>query len=324
MDTGGIGRYATEVTKRLTAGADVIVPLRATFRIRDPLGPLKLGSAIRRAGGDVFWSPGFVPPLSANLPYVVTLHDLIHVQYGTALQRAYYHTCIRPLARRADCIVTVSEHSRKQIAMWLGIRGERVAVTPPGVASAFSPMVRPAERERPYLLYVGNYRVHKNIERMIEGFARSGISSDCALVIAGPPDPALAAVASRFRVNESFEFTGTVVEERLPSLYRGSLGLVLVSLEEGFGLPVLEAMACGVPVLCSASIASAEISEGAALHVNPRDIDAIAAGMRSLVEDQALRERLGRAGPERAAYFSWEKTANEIRNILSRVVAEAE
>jgi glycosyltransferase involved in cell wall biosynthesis len=168
-----------------------------------------------------------------------------------------------------------------------------------------------------YVLCVSNRKRHKNEVRVVEAFAGSGLASKKKLVFTGKPTAELANLIERNRVTHRVHFAGVVQEERLPSLYRGADALIFPSLYEGFGLPLLEAMACGTPALTSNITAMPEVAAGAALLVDPTSVEEIAAAMHRIVSDMPLRQQLREKGLERAAQFSWAITAGMVHKLLA-------
>ncbi|HET7331972.1 glycosyltransferase family 1 protein [Dyella sp.] len=315
---GGIGRFSREVSSRLRLGGATVELLGIRTKIHNPLGPLMIARRIKRQPMDVFWSPGFLPPTTCNVPTVVTIHDLIHRRHGGFARRQYYDHCIRPLARRAQSILTVSHYSRNEIIDWLGCSECEVKVVSNGVSELFQPEGIALDMGRPYFLYAGNHRRHKNTERLIRAFASSSALNECILAFTGIPDATPMEWAARDRIGERVRFLGKLDEAALAAAYRGALAVVQISLEEGFGLPVIEAMACGTPVLCSATTALGEVAGEAAILVDPIDTDAIRFGMENLVENGSRRSKMRALGLRRAAMFSWDSVASRTFEALQQ------
>ena len=152
---------------------------------------------------------------------------------------------------------------------------------------------------------------------MVEAFANANLDPRLQLVFTGEKTAALANAIEKQAVSSRVVFVGTIPENRLPALYRGARALIFPSLYEGFGLPVLEAMACGTPVVTSNVTAIPEIAGDAALLVDPRSVEQISRAMETIVEDGALRQRLVDKGVKRAAQFSWTKTANKVQKVIA-------
>lgn len=314
---GGIGRFA----KHVLAGIDYH-PVSIAW---DPASPIDSWRLTRNLGGltrkDLFFSPGYSSPLFCESPFVLTLHDLNHIdrpENSNLTKRFYYATVLRRACNRAAKILTVSEFSRRRIVDWSGVPEEKVLNVGNGVELVFNPEVTPYELPFPYLLCVSNRKRHKNEFRTVEAFARSGLSGSVRLVFTGNLTPDLADCIQRNQLDRSVYFVGSVPEEQLPSLYRGAEALIFVSLYEGFGLPVLEAMACGTPVVSANATALPEVAGDAALLVDPTSVEQISEGMQRILNDTTLRQRLRVKGLGQAARFSWDYTATKVRELLSQ------
>lgn len=309
----GIGRFASELLARLEAERLEGLPLL------HPVEPLWLPSVLLRRRPDLYFSPGYNAPRWSPVPFVFTIHDLIHVHFGEeagAVKDVYYRFLVRPATRRAARVLTVSEFTKRELLEWAGIGEEDVVVVGNGVSAAFTPNGDPSDPGYPYVLYVGYRKPHKNVPRLLEAFARSGIPDEVRLMLSGPPDEATTALAGRLAIGERVVFAGPIPEVDLPAYYRGALAVALPSLYEGFGLPAVEGMASGTPVLASRAGALPEVVGDAAILVDPYDVDSIAGGLREIVEDDEVRAELRRRGLERAQKFSWERTAERARHVL--------
>ncbi len=313
----GIGRYAQEVLSRFPLEEDQLLRLGRKWPIKHPLTPFYLARAIKQKQPDVFWSPGFIPPAMSKVPFIFTIHDLIHLHFASKVHIAYYNFVIRPLSKQAFKILTDSEYSRQEILEWANISQDQVLAVPIGVDGKFRPNCPKHNIGEPYVIYIGNRKRHKNIERLLRAFAASGLAKKIRLAISGRPDAKIIGLASKLNIYERLTFLGFIQEEYLPAIYRGALALIYVSLYEGFGLPPLEAMACGTPVLTSNLTSLPEVVGDAGMMVNPYDVDAIARGLQSIVEDSDLREDLRRKGLERVKVFTWERTAELTWQVIS-------
>lgn len=313
----GIGRYAREILER-KPGSHRVTYLNSNWKIKNPVSPWLLGAAINRGTADLFWCPGFMPPARCRVPYVVTIHDLIHLHYGTALHRIYYNQIIRRLLPEAASILTDSAYSRDEILEWSGLSSDLVNVVPLAVSPVFCAAGEVHDPGYPYILYVGNRRIYKNIHRLIEAFGVGCRNSDVKLALSGAADPELLALAKRVGIADRIVFLGRIDEALLPALYRGALAVAYVSLYEGFGLPPLEAMSCGTPVLSSNVTSLPEVVGDAGLMVDPLNVEQIADGLMRITEDGPLRAELVRKGLERITLFSWEACATKTWDVLQR------
>lgn len=257
-----------------------------------------------------------MPPLSSPAPFVFTIHDLIHLHAAGGLRAAYYETVIRPLCRKAYKIVTVSEFSRNEICEWTGLSADHVVKVCNAVTEDFTPRGPAFSPGYPYLLYVGARKPHKNLRRVLQAFARSGLPGRCGLLLSGNPDGDLQRLAVGLQIANDVHFAGYIHEAELSSYYRGAIGVVMLSTYEGFGLPALEGMACGTPVLCSNTTSLPEVVGGAALLVDPESIEMMADGMQRIVHDETLRAELIRSGLLRCGIFNWDASASTLSELL--------
>lgn len=313
----GIGRFARHVL----AGLDYRpVPLAS-----HPAAPLDAWRLTRALGqvtrNDLFFSPGYNSPLFCASPFVFSVHDLSHIycpENSSPLIRLYYATVLKRACHRAAKIITVSEFTRAQIVEWSGVPPEKVFNVRSGVDPEYHPGDDCYGLQFPYLLCTSNRKRHKNEFRLVEAFAKAALRAEMHLVFTGNPTSELSDCIERHGVTPLVHFTGLVPEEKLPSLYRGAEALVFPSLYEGFGLPLLEAMACGTPVVTSNVAAMPEVAGDAALLVDPTSVEQIAVAMKRIVSDTSLRHQLRESGLSRAAQFPWAYTAARVRELICR------
>ncbi|HEX3067612.1 MAG TPA: glycosyltransferase family 1 protein [Thermoanaerobaculia bacterium] len=258
-----------------------------------------VGRAADRAKIDLFHAPHYVVPFT-SVPFVVTVHDLIHLRHPNPLARMYARQMIGRAVRRSRRVLTVSESVKREIVAAFGCGEEHVVVTPNGAGAPFAAVGTAAEGR--YFLYVGNDKPHKNVDVLVDAFEKI---DGATLVLTGAP-------FDRFRERERVVVSGFVSDDELAALYRSAIALVMPSREEGFGLPALEAMACGCAVITSHAEALVEITGDAALHVDAT-IDALASAMQRVASDAALRGELARRGIERAKNFTWLRCAERTR-----------
>jgi glycosyltransferase involved in cell wall biosynthesis len=262
------------------------------------------------SGADVLHHPLTVPAPRPRRPSVLTLHDLLHRELPSSFsraERAFRRFAYEPAARRATRVVTVSEHARGQIIRCLGIPPERIVAIHSGVDHERFARTGPTESPTaaPFVLYPANLWPHKNHERLISALARvEGI----ALVLTGAPSLRLDALKDHAR-REGVELHHLGYVDDLAPLYRGARALVFPSLAEGWGAPVVEAMACGCPVAASDSPAVAEAAGGAAALFPPDDVAAMADAIQRVTADDGLLEQLTGQGLERAAQLTWSGAA---------------
>jgi alpha-1,3-rhamnosyl/mannosyltransferase len=283
---------------------------------------------------DVFHGPDARIPRLGKVPLVATVHDVFSLdsdQWADAGFREKKRRAYADLAARARFLIFVSSWSRDRFLARHPVEWSRIRVVPEGVDPAFG-RVAPGEaasvRARlglppGYLLFVGQISARKNAVRVLEAFASLPPSAP-PLLLAGPRKHGWEEVRDaheRLRLGERARFLGHVAEGDLGPLYAGARALVFPSLDEGFGLPVVEAFACGTPVLASTAGALPETAGGAALLVDPTDVDAIAGGMRRLLEDETLRRDLAAWGKARAADLTWEAAARRTLEIYREAAA---
>ncbi|MBN7809337.1 glycosyltransferase family 4 protein [Algoriphagus sp. H41] len=304
----GIGRLYREIMARKPDAVDAL-PLRVEKNPSGFLAPFHLARQIQASEAEVFYSPTFIPPLFSRMPFVFTIHDLMHLFYYTRLHREYYRWVIGPLAKKAKKIITVSQYSKSLLVEKLEIPADLIRVIYNGVGENFFENEREYALDRPYFLYVGNRRNYKNLPAMLEAFSLADIPRDFVFALSGHPDPEIERQIRAFGIEGRVRFLGMIPEEDLPSVYKGAHATLFVSKMEGFGLPVLESMASGTPVLTSSSSSLPEIAGGAAICVDPESPKAIQHGIELLVKDEEAYISCVEKGLLRASGFSWEKTA---------------
>ena len=288
------------------------LPIRAAWM------ELRVPRALRQARADVAHFTNYTAPLRLDLPYLVTVHDMSLTLLPwcyTRKMRLIVPRVLPRVARRARLVLTPSAATRDDVVRLLGIDPGRVRVIPHAAPRGFDPPGPAASSPHaPYFLFVGNLEPRKNLARTLRAFARIAPSlPDHRFLIAGAPGWKYGDVlreATRPELASRVELRGYVPEDELPALYRNATAFVYPSLYEGFGMPVIEAMACGTPVLTSNVSALPELADGAAVLVDPLDEGALAEAMHALATDRALRERLRVAGPARAAQYSWDRTCD--------------
>ena len=286
----------------------------------------------RQVGGELLWSPCNTGPLRVR-KQVVTIHDLAFRDCPGAFSRAFtawYGWLLPRLANRVRRIITVSEFSRQRIVECLQVAPERVCVVPNGVDRRFHP-VDPPQRAavagrlklpRRYVLSIGSLEPRKNLRGLLRAWELLGSAcAGCSLVLCGVRSHVFRD-AGLTGLPDDVILPGYVADEHLPALYSGAEMFVYPSLYEGFGLTVLEAMACGTPVVCSSTTSLPEVAGDAAVTVEPTDAAALSAAIGRVLGDRRLRAELGERGLARAAQFSWEHTAAETWRVLAAAAAE--
>jgi alpha-1,3-rhamnosyl/mannosyltransferase len=340
----GVGRYTTGLVRALAArddvqivqvcaaGTDLPVAVgpraEAVFAEQGPLsvrGALELGRLATRAQPDLVHCLHFPTPLPlpANCPLVVTLHDLTPLVAPGAMpsliKRAVYRRYNARAARVADRLIVPSQATAATVGrLFPGARRKLVLTAEAaddfssGSAGPLSPRLA-ALTSTPYLLAMGNTKAHKDVPTLLRAFARLGSAgANVGLLLVGAEVPGYAEAVlagAPAGVRGRVAFTGHVSDAELRALYAGARAFVCPSRHEGFGLPPLEAMALGAPVVCVAAASLPEVVGDAAVLVPAGNAEALAASLRSVLGDEVLRQRLRQAGRERAAQFTWQRTA---------------
>lgn len=322
----GVERYATEITNRYTGHLRLVGPGRVTA---PSLGHLweQFVLPTRLAKGELLWSPANIGPLAVT-NQVLTLHDisvLEHPEWFQPLFARWYRSVLPVLVRRVRRVLTVSEYSRQRILKMLGVSPEKVIAIPGGVdLQRFRPS-SDAEVERvcrrynlagDYLLFVGTLEPRKNLSFLLEvwGLIHPEFPH-MELAIAGGSVPHFATLPP-IPDSPGVHFLGYVPERDLSALYSGALVFLLPSLEEGFGLTALEAMACGTPVIASNAGALPETLGIAGMLIDPRETLSWADALYRLLIDKGYWQEFWRLGLERACQYSWERTASRVWQAL--------
>lgn len=295
-----------------------------------------LPSAIHRSRPQLCHFPNSMAPLWQQSPFVLTIHDaslFLYSQFHPPARLLSIRVALPLLARRAAAIITVSRSARADLIRTLNIAAEKVHVIYEAASARFRPVTDAAHQEalrrkynlpQQFLLYVGTIEPRKNLRRLVRALhriRRYGFRQPLFLVGSdGWRMGELHAEIERLGLEDAVRFTGYVPTEDLPGLFSMATLFVFPSLYEGFGLPPLEAMACGAPVLTSNSTSLAEIYGGGAYLVNPRDEQELAAALMELLADEDMRRDLARRGRRHARRFSWNKAASKTAAVYRGVL----
>jgi glycosyltransferase involved in cell wall biosynthesis len=292
---------------------------------------------LRRERPDVYHAPHYVLPAGVRCRSVVTIHDCIHLMFPQYLPNkaayAYARASMWAAARRSNCILTVSEASKRDILHFFNVPPAKIVVVYNAIDEHFwetppeEDVARVRERyqlDHQFVLYVGNIKPHKNLVRLIEAFAELRKSSfeQVKLLIIGDEIsrlPALRRSVHRHKLHKHVRFLGYLPDRTLAILYRLAAVFVFPSLYEGFGLPPLEAMASGTPVVTSNVSSLPEVAGDAAVLVDPYDVDSIVEGLRLVLDNPAAAADLRRRGLERAREFSWERSVEKTRQVYQAI-----
>jgi len=322
-DRRGIGVYVRALLPRFLQRDDVTItllvrdffPRRLLGAFRADLGPARFD--VRRSvprGADVVWNPWNGTFFSTKKPSVATIHDCAPFAFPASSPRARssQQAPFRASAATARRILTDSAFSRSEIQRWLDVPLDRIDVIALAAGAAFEPgeaRELPLQIQRPYVLFVGADDIRKNLATLVAAW-RASLSPRVDLVCVGSNGP-----------------DGTIALHELSTLqlrdlYRGALAVAVPSTYEGFGLPALEAMACGAPVVCSRAASLPEVCGDAVRYVDDAlDVGLWREALVDVADDEALRERLRHAGPQRARRFSWDRCAHETLAVLTAVAA---
>ncbi len=300
---------------------------------------LAVPEAVQRHGIDVLFNPKYSIPLRARCRTVWVCHglDWYVMPWGSKLVDRLSHRFLVPrYARKADAIVAVSEVTRRHVMEYLAVPPERVATVYSGVDDVFR---RPPSESRlreirtkyslpeRFLLYAGAIYPPKNFTRLVQAYARVGPERGIPLVIAGGENRFLSEGELRepetLGIQEWVHWPGWIEQEELAGFYAMAEALLLPSIFESCGLPVLEAMAAGCPVVTADRYGTKELAEGAAALVDPESVESIAGGIRRVLEDAALRGELVAAGRVRSRDFTWRRCARETLGVLERVHSDS-
>jgi glycosyltransferase involved in cell wall biosynthesis len=349
---GGIARYSKELIAALQkAGVNITIlqagelthynrsiPLRGSKRLPGLLtiGQIEVARITQQRRLALVHDPTGCAPLWLTRAWrVVTIHDVIPFIYpetSSRLDWLIYHFWLPVVISRLDSIITVSEQSKSDLVQYLQVKPEKITVIP----EAASPIYQPLRQTRientllrlginfPYILYVGSIEARKNLNTLLEAYDQVRCwSENWKLVIVGAHRWKYSSVFStleRLQLTSSVYFTGYVAEEDLPILYNGASLFIFPSLYEGFGLPVLEALACGTPVVTSNCASLPEVAGEAAILVDPLDVNAIALAIRQVLEEPDLAVSMRLKGIAQAQQFSWEQTAKRTTEVYERLL----
>jgi glycosyltransferase involved in cell wall biosynthesis len=342
-------RYSLFYASPAGAPAHALPPLPRNFRARHlPFDDVWLARVWHRARLplavdwltgpiDLFHSPDFtLPPTRRGTRTILTVHDLSFVRDpGSAMPvlRAYLNQVVPRSVARADLVLADSQATRADLVELYGADPHKIEVLYSGVNEAFQPVRDPVRLEAvrakyglgggPFILAVGTLQPRKNYVRLIQAFATLPGRGDLRLVIAGGKGwlfDEIFTEVERLGLGGRVIFPGFAADEDLPALYSAASVLAYPSIYEGFGLPILEAFACGTPVVTSTASCLPEVAGEAALMAPPTDVDALRDALRRVLEDADLSLKLVAAGRERAKQFSWQKAAEELLNHYRRLM----
>ncbi|MHC0065200.1 glycosyltransferase family 4 protein [Nostoc sp. UIC 10890] len=283
----------------------------------------KLPNIYHKMNSTLLFSPIPEAPLFSSCSYIVTVHDLIPLrfpQWFSVTQQLYCSYYIRAVIRQSKHVICNSIATAEDLSKFLGVSQEKITAIPLAYdVKNFFCLDLPKQN---YFLYLGRHNPHKNPERLIAAFAALPNCKDYELWLAGPSDrrytPVLTAQVEKLGITNQVKFLDYIPYSELPKIINQAIALVFPSLWEGFGLPVLEAMACGTPVITSNLSSLPEVAGNAAILINPYNVGEITEAMQAIATDSALRSHLSSQGITHSQQFSWEKTGKATVEVLSR------
>lgn len=283
---------------------------------------------LEKDGVQLLHAPSYVAPLSARTPIVLTIHDVIALKYPylcTAANVMHYKRVLPRSAEKASVIIASSSTTRDDIVSLLGVSPEKIRVVYPGVDPEFRRVEDPTtlsavrgayKLPEQFILFVGNIEPKKGLDTLVNAFAE--MAHPHGLVLVGAPQRCAGPLREQIRrlgLTDRIVFTGHVPRNHLPVIYSLADLFVMPSIYEGFGLPVLEAMACGTPVVCSAGGALLEVAGDAAVTMPVQDANSLREAMATALADEALHQRLVANGLKRAAAFPWKEAISKLLSI---------
>lgn len=333
-----VGPESRQVFTELPPNFELIDETSPVYSMREQVA---LAWKLLRLDLDLYHATHYVLPAWVPCRAVVTIHDIIHLLYPqflpSPLAFLYAQRMIHRSLARGDAIITVSASSRTDLMEYFDVPGRKIRVVYQGVSDRFrqrlaedalSQVLEQLGVRRPYLLFVGNPKPHKNLANVVRAYARARQLEefDAELVAIGDRgggDFKIHQLAEQLGVGRNVRLLGHVADEALPALYQGASLFVFPTLYEGFGLPVVEAMAAGVPVITSRNSALQEIGEGHAWLVDPLDVDELAHAIADCMRDPERRDELSQRGIRRAEEFRWDRTAADTLAIYREVLGVA-
>lgn len=346
----GIARYTYEIINKLAYENDLDITLLVNnldlskdifkndklkfIKMKSPfLSPneqVELPYVLNKFKDVLFHSPSFVSSPLIKCKSVMTIHDLNHIkfpQYYSKLHKYYYKYIVKNCVLKAEKIITVSQYSKEELLKWLRCSEDKIEVTYNGLDKKFcliddvdklEKVKHKYDLPKKYMLYIGNQKPHKNVKRLLE--AISLLEDNITLVINGTPNDDIKNFLRQYKIKNKVKFIGYVDDKDLPALYNLAYLFIFPSLYEGFGLPPLEAMACGCPVITSNTSSLPEVVGDAALLIDPYSCEEIAEAIRKLLRDNSLYQELIKKGLANAHKFSWSITTKHTLNIYENIL----
>jgi glycosyltransferase involved in cell wall biosynthesis len=329
----GVERYSREISRRLVELRDDLVflvpPGLRDESLDDILTVRTIGTAsghrweqfdlpryLRRQGSPLLLSLMNTAPVTYR-NQISTKHDITYVRFPQSYSRSFrtFYRFMVPLAlKRSRAVITVSEFSRTELQSYYLVKPEKIHVVSAAAGSEFVPSDPLNPEGEPYLLALSSPSAHKNFDRLIEAFHVANFSEPVTLKIVGGQSKSLQGTGQA--VGDRITFLGRLSDREVIDLYCNATAFVFPSLYEGFGIPPLEAQACGTPVLASNPSSIPEVLGGSALYFDPYDIDSIASSMERIIRDSTLRHQLAADGLRNVARFSWTDSAQKVSDLI--------
>lgn len=321
-DSGGIGRFCSEMMKSQYLMDNSTCLYGELSNALSPFDLIRI--SLKTSKGAYFISPGYNGPIFGTGRAIITVHDLMHIrfpEYQSFKNKFYYQWIVKRIVRHSPLVFTVSNFTKSEICQWAKIPQDKVVVLYNGIDhQKFNVNVQAMAQPRPYFFYVGNHKPHKNLVRLIKAFQFSGLYRHCDLILSCESNGELANLVTDLKIKPYVRFLNGIDEKDLPKYYKGALATVVVSLYEGFCLPIVESMAVGTPVLTSNITAMPETAGDAALLVDPYSISDISKKLSILYFQADIREKLAKKGLVHVRSFSWDTARNIWDEALMKVI----
>ncbi|MFG1172055.1 glycosyltransferase family 4 protein [Erwiniaceae bacterium CAU 1747] len=313
----GIGRFSKEITKRVSFDRFIKNEIKPTSPLDIFVTPFYLFF-----NKYIYITPGFNSPFFFIKRSIITVHDLNHVDIkgnDSFLKNIYYNFILKRGCKKSLAILTVSEFSKNRIIDWAGVDESKITVVGNGVSEEYSPVGEKYSPGFDYILCVSNRKKHKNEERLVEAFAKAKKNINVKLLISGKSSANITRLAEQYGIKNDVVFSGYIEDEDLPKYYRGASAVIMPSLYEGFGLPLIEAMASGIPTASSKATSLAEVAGDSSLLFDPENIEQMSKAIVTIVSDEILREELIRKGMTRSKYYNWESVSSRVKKVINEL-----
>ena len=312
----GLGRMTKEITSR-----NSYTRLNVKGSPSSPLDPLRLTLALLLTQkNSIFLTFGYSAPAIFVRKFIITIADINYidrVDRSNFVKKLYFNIMVKRSVRHAMHVLTISEFSRQRIIEWASIPSTQVKNVSCGVSDSFTQERRIWRPPFTYILLAGNRKPHKNEARAIEAFASANIPEETHLVLMGNASEGTRKLANMFGMANRLKFLGHISTTELAAVYRGAICLVFPSLYEGFGLPVIEAMACGTPVITSNTTSLPEIAGHGAILIDPLSVNEIKQAIEDVFHKRVPLDILNETGFKQAQKYNWQDVANKVNTVIN-------